>query len=249
MYRDILTNKWILGGLGFLIIFAGLCYVWYQHTTAPYREETAKLDQIRRQSEKQQTAPTAKPTEPAVKKLTQSTSQNVEEPVSPELPRIGDIVDGRIFLGTEKPSPELLSQLRSQDELISPYGFGPYPELPTGFGPITWPRKSVNSELMIRMEIALLNQGVPVEGISMKNGLIYPIIKGVRYITWGETSDGRRYLRRSLGHPDDGDYLRALANEKEAEGEVLTQADVPHIKLVPMEEGGIDPYTFLDLPK
>ena len=72
-----------------------------------------------------------------------------------------------------------MPSLRTQDEITSPYGFGPYPELPEGYGPITWPRESVNSELMIRVRIKLMKQGVPVEGSVMSDGLVYPIIKGV----------------------------------------------------------------------
>ena len=83
----------------------------------------------------------------------------------------------------------------------------------------------------------------------MKNGLVYPIIKGIRYVEWGETSYGRRYLRRSTGHPDDGDYLRTIREEKRKRRESFTQADVPGIQLIPYSEGSIDPYAFLDLPR
>jgi hypothetical protein len=244
MYRDIFTNKWILGSLGFVILFASACYLYYQYETAPLRQ--AERPERILQNKKQQNAAIANGIEQVVDAPVESSTPTTEKPTA-ELPRPGEIVDGRIFLGTEPPSPEFLSQLRTQDEIISPYGFGPYPELPEGYGPITWPRKNANSELMIRAEIELLNQGVPVEGIVMSNGLIYPIIKGICYVIWRETSDGLQYLHRSRGHPDDD--VRSIADEKEARGETLTQADVPHIKLVPMEEGGIDPYTFLDLPK
>ena len=249
MIRSILTNKWIIGGLGFLVIFAGLCYLWYQWTMTPYREQAAETEELRSQWETEK-AQTNNASETVLQKApAESNNTTAEKPITPELPRIGEIVNGRIYLGTERPSPEILAQLNapSEDELISPYGFGSYPELPEGFGPITWPRKDAESELMIRVHIKLLNQGVPVEGIVMSGGLVYPIIKGVCYVTWRETSDGLRYLHRARGHPDDD--IRSIANEKEAQGEMLTQADVPHIKLVPMEEGGIDPWTFLNLPK
>lgn len=38
MLRDIWTNKWILGSLGFVILFTGARYFWYQHETAPLRQ-------------------------------------------------------------------------------------------------------------------------------------------------------------------------------------------------------------------
>ena len=255
MLRDFFTNKWFIGGITFLIVFTGACFLWYRHDTAADRKSAAEAEKLLRQWAEKKAAPDDKIEQAADITSTESETQTENTAEVTEykgrLLRPGDIVDGRIFLGTEPPSPELLAQLgvqpRSQDEIISPYGFGPYPELPEGFGPITWPRKNANSELRIRVKIKLLNQGVPVEGSVMSNGLVYPIIKGICYVTWRETSDGLRYLHRSRGHPDDD--VRSIADEKEARGETLTQADVPHIKLVPMEEGGIDPYTFLDLPK
>ena len=65
MLRDIITNKWILIGIGILIICIGLCYLWYQQTTAPYREQVKELDERIRQTEKQQTEITAKDKEQA----------------------------------------------------------------------------------------------------------------------------------------------------------------------------------------
>ena len=180
---------------------------------------------------------------PAENTLTETTGAVVETDTRTDNEaktyRVGDIYVGK----TPPPLPV------SQDQLVSPYGFGPYPELPEGFGPITWPRKHANSELMIRAEIELLNQGVPVEGIVMSNGLIYPIIKGICYVEWGETSYGRRYIRRSTGHPDDGDYMEAIEEERRKRRESVTASDFPGIQLILYEEGGIDPYTFLDLPK
>ena len=217
---------------------------WYRYDTAADRKSAAETAELIRQL--------------AAKKSEQRTDVPAESnPLITEKPTVGAMVEtatsteaapmtykvGDIYVG-ETPPPLPISQ----DELVSPYGFGPYPELPDGFGPITWPRRSAESELLIRVRIKLLKQGVPVEGSVMSNGLVYPIIKGIRYVTWGQTSDGRRYLRRSRGHPDDGDYLRTIANEKEEQGETLTQADVPHIILIPMEEGGIDPIPFLIYP-
>lgn len=261
MLRDIVSNKWIIGTVFVLLIVAAGCILYYQHTTAPLREQAAKVDKMlkQRNAEKQkqtgssdtsstQTSADSK-TKTAKKSKTDTTpiTKNRDEGL-----QIGDIVDGRIYLGTEPPSPELLAEFGvhppSQDEIISPYGFGPYPELPEGFGPITWPRKSANSELMIRVKIKLLKQGVPVRGTIMENGLVYPLIKGVRYVIWGE-HEGNQYLKRSLGTREDGDYMRSIKKEKEARDESITEADFPGIKLVPFEEAGIDPYTFLDLPK
>lgn len=261
MIRDNFSNKWIIGAVFVLLIVAAGCILYYQHTTAPLREQAAKVDKMLKQMNAEKQKQTAASDTTSTQTSADSKTKTAKKSKTDTTPKtknrdeglqIGDIVDGRIYLGTEPPSPELLAEFGvhppSQDEIISPYGFGPYPELPEGFGPITWPRKNANSELMIRVKIKLLKQGVPVRGSIMENGLVYPILKGVRYVIWGE-SDGRRYLRRSLGHPDDGDYMRKIEKEKKDRRESVTEDDFPGIKLVPFEEAGIDPYTFLDLPK
>ena len=51
MYRDILTHKWILGGLAFLIVFSIACVWWYHYDTAPYRKAAAEAEELLRQSE------------------------------------------------------------------------------------------------------------------------------------------------------------------------------------------------------
>ena len=51
MYRDILTNKWVLGGIGFLIVLSVACVLWYQHDIAPYKQKAAEAEQLLRQSE------------------------------------------------------------------------------------------------------------------------------------------------------------------------------------------------------
>ena len=245
MFRDIFTNKWFIGGVVFLIVFAVACVLWYRYDTEADRKALAETAELIRQwaaknvdtngeAEQAAEAPAESDTPTAVKPVNEAHTDNEAKTY-----RVGDIYVGK----TPPPLPV------SQDELVSPYGFGLYPELPEGYGPITWPRKHANSELMIRAEIKLLNQGVPVEGIAMKNGMVYPIIKGICYVKWGETSYGRRYIRRSTGHPDDGDYMEAIEEERRKRRESVTASDFPGIQLILYEEGGIDPYTFLDLPK
>ena len=56
MTRDIITNKWFIGAIALLIIFAGACYLWYQHDTAPYRQEAAESAKLLRQQEATQKA-------------------------------------------------------------------------------------------------------------------------------------------------------------------------------------------------
>ena len=149
----------------------------------------------------------------------------------------------------ELPSAESNEEI-AEDVPVSPYGFGPYPPLPEGWGPETWNNISANHELMARVEVKLISQGINVEGSAMEDGLVYPIIKGILYVKW-RTSPGpsgvERYISDTLGHPDDGDRIASI---KEERGMDFSEDDIPSdIKLVPFEEGGIDPYEFLGLQK
>ena len=139
------------------------------------------------------------------------------------------------------------------DVPVSPYGFGPYPPLPEGWPAADiWPRQSANHELMMRVEIKLAHQGIDVRGSIRKNGLVYPMISDTVYIEWGEKRgpDGPvRYLARIAGDPDACDWLDAIQDAK-GKFESFTEADFPsHIQVLSYEEGGIDPYQFLDLPR
>ena len=50
MYRDILTNKWVLGGVGFLILLSVACVLWYQHDIADEKKAAAETEKLLRQS-------------------------------------------------------------------------------------------------------------------------------------------------------------------------------------------------------
>ena len=54
MIHEFLTNKWILGAVGFIILFAGVCYLWYQYQVAPYEKQAADTAEIVHQLEKNQ---------------------------------------------------------------------------------------------------------------------------------------------------------------------------------------------------
>lgn len=248
MFRDFFTNKWVIGGVAFLIVLAVACVFWYRYDTAAARREAAETAELLRQwAAKKADTDSKGPVKPVESRTPTTENPTVEAVVKTDTstePETKTYKVGDIFIGPEPPPLPV-----SQNELVSPYGFGPYPELPEGFGPITWPRKSAESELLMRVRIKLLKQGIPIEGAVMKNDLVYPIIKGIRYVEWGETSYGRRYLRRSTGHPDDGDYMEPIEEERRKRRESVTASDFPGIQLIPYSESGIDPYTFLDLPK
>ncbi|MDE0088682.1 MAG: hypothetical protein OXU23_23375 [Candidatus Poribacteria bacterium] len=51
MLSDFLTNKWVLGGVGFLIVLSIACVWWYQHDIAPHKKAAAEAEKLLRQSQ------------------------------------------------------------------------------------------------------------------------------------------------------------------------------------------------------
>ena len=254
MLRDIFTNKWILCGLGFLIIFTGLCYLWYQHDTAPYRKQAAELDEMIHQFEKQRTASTGKSTERASDLASAESSTQIAE----EQP-IAKILDTNEITKKETPLTHVAST--ETDKPVSPHGFGPFPEVPTGYsqtiGIPSWirtklfgaPPVEAEFELMERVKIKLWQQGhTNVRGSFMKNGKVIITYSNKVYAQYGtrETPDGKKVRtllswtsasvpapQRDFANPDDTSDLQVPAGITIIEGDE--------------QEHAIDPYEFLGL--
>ena len=143
MLREYFTNRWVIGGFCFLTVFGIACYFWYQHELAPYEQSKAETAEMLRQADlqKSDTDRDAKPTADAPMESTTSTTEknrnpdigSQEETNRNETEDKGFFLTDDIYIGPKPPPIPV-----PKNALISPYGFGPYPELPEGFGPITW---------------------------------------------------------------------------------------------------------------
>ncbi len=129
---------------------------------------------------------------------------------------------------------------------VSPFGFGPYPEIPPDYpDQDIWDNvhgMELYSELVIRTRIALWNQGIRTVGAVRNNtyNLIYPIIDDVVYIKWADNlgADGKPYVQRVLTSPTTDDSY-----------DLHKGIFPPHLTVYEFPDGGIDPYAFLDLPR
>lgn len=79
MLRDILTNKWIVGGSVLIVIVAVSCYLWYQYDLSPYKKEAANTDELVKQLETTENTDSNNLTE---NKTETSEDTNAEESVS-----------------------------------------------------------------------------------------------------------------------------------------------------------------------
>ncbi len=220
MFHDILTNRWFLGGCGFLILLAIGCYFWYQHELEPYKQETTKARQQLEASQKAADAP-------------QGDSAKTE------------LAIGTVPESIDDSNSHKAASLEKADVPVSPHGFGPFPKVPDDYiiKPFSWDFYKNDPpifELMARVRIKLWKQGIRTTGIgnSSATGLVYPTIPGTVFV--------KKYNLDGIDHLDiRGDPELDL----EAIRKSLMDGNVPEgITVLDMDDAGIDPYTFLDLP-
>ena len=54
MYRDIITNKWTISVLGFLVVFGILCCFWYKPVSQRYKQRMSSATDFLHQLEKKE---------------------------------------------------------------------------------------------------------------------------------------------------------------------------------------------------
>ncbi len=255
MYRDILTNKWVLGGIGFLIVLSVACVLWYQHDTADERKAAAEAEELLRQSE------AAKKVSDTDGVAEQAADISVESSTRTSHKNMNLTTDGE---AKDNTSGETIANLTEQtqekdsveEERVSPHGFGPYPKIPPGYrAPNIFDKPlSRDQELMMRVDVKLWQQGIHTEGIriSGKTGLVYPSVQGTIYVTWSDfhLPDGsvEKVAQSLSGHGDTVDSLpRGLSEYSEifVPKHIVFKKNIPsHITVLEHSEG-IDPYQFL----
>ena len=249
MYRDILTNKWILGGLCFLVVFTGVCYLYYQHETVLLRQQATESNEIIQPSEKQQTAETANPTEAAADAPVGSIMPNTEKPIN-------DTTGAETSTDkTTKPVTASTQQTDNTEEVrVSPHGFGHYPEVcqsmrDIGYNPIwenpNWKTYShaMEGELLSRVRIKAWEEGKESIGatIDYKTGLVLLNFPDTIYVWHGEninpkTGETQRYFTQVAG--------MSLSIDE------MMNGTVPEgVTVLDGETSGIDPYEYLDLSR
>lgn len=248
MLRDILSSKLVIAGLTCCLLLVAGSLLYRSHVVSSIRKDEARTQQFLQQLENRD-----RPRAPQQ----ETTGGGVEKPAAAPIATdddaasVPDISVPRpnskaAHVDTAEAPEAPVADEKTTDVPVSPYGFGPYPELPEGWpADQIWPRSSPEHELMMRVEIKLAHQGLDVTGSIMENGLVYPTISDTVYIEWAKNAR-RQYIRGMAGDPDACDRIQAIEDER---GVRFTAADIPSdIKVLSFQEDGIDPYEFLDLP-
>jgi len=218
------------------------CSFWYRYDTATYRREAAKTAKLIRQWESTQKVDTDSEVE-----LTSDVVTSVERNVPTPEKRV------------ETPSVENVLP-----EPVSPYGFGPYPEIPPDFPenympPWTWseserqvllklsgdPVVFLGGELTFRVYIKMWNEGIrelPGIAVDPDTHLMSLTRTNTAYVTY-DYRDGTQ--ERYLSHVKRTGKATELSNE-----DILTGNIPEDVQIVPFDEmETLDPYTYLGLKR
>ena len=154
----------------------------------------------------------------------------------------------------------LTAEVVEEPQRVSPFGFGPYPEVPSDYpeAPIwdedpDYPEGGGDfgsdfmrgMELIERVLIKLWTQGHRATSGSIgSDDMVLPLYPNTVYITWGYTEepDGTvtRYAQGITSSPD----------VSESVFDAISEGTIPFgIKVLNHEDDAIDPYTFLNLSR
>ena len=268
MLRELFSSRLILAGLVILFVVAGACWFYSWHVQRTVDAELAKTDVMLHSPKNDgetRDAPDTVDTilvdsEQAKKSLETGDTQMSDDTAVSSVDNASEMLDTA--------DASLPEEAPAEDVPVSPFGFGPYPEVPEGYfqTPI-WLRSEEfiakledvisdglklrgktfedhlrTGELLGRVAIKLFNQGVNVSGMTSldSNGLFYPTEPNVIYVTWDETTDPNGEVRRYISS---GTGAAGLLTPEERMG----YEPIPDWIEVRSHEDGIDPYEFLGL--
>ncbi len=247
MLRDLLSHRWLQICLVFFIIAVGGSLLYRWHTLRVTERDMERHDRFLQRLEKENetrpaqtvNVPTENETPGRVDTSSASVATDTETPKGTatlpgdsELDDVEDVFLPDDFVAEDPPTEEVP---------VSPHGFGPYPEVPEDFPRnVNWAHYEEDRpifELMTRVQIKLWNQGYKVTGMTEKNGLMYPTIRGTVYVKWSRNGEEILGIR---GHP--ADLSDAIVDQMMESGIIPAG-----LKVIDYETAGIDPYQFLNL--
>ena len=244
MFRDLLSSRLIQAGLVFFLLCVGgsLLYSWLVHRTTEV-SEFAKTP-LAVESPKNKQATSTAPVDFQTEGVVNTPDENTDTPMSdttealPNETEFANIADA--FLPDDLVSEE---EAPAEEVAVSPFGFGPYPEIPEG-APIAPfdERSSKNMELLGRVMVKKWNEGDRFVGGTMTGGNVYLIYPNILYVKWEVdknflTGKTTRYISRVRGPS-----TVRLTHEEMKAGKIP-----PGFQVIDIETGGLDPYEVLNL--
>ncbi len=250
MFSDILTNKWFMRTCLLIIIACIVFIVFVEIDSTRFKRGIMKLQNQRETPQQVDTFPDTE----SMSEISpmESTTPHEDNPIVES----SDVLETDIISDAGQEQQTVMHEETADALEVSPFGFGPYPEVPEGmlnsikqpYKPIwkdtNWPNIGLPemAELLSRVAIKAWKEGLHRDwiGIGSSNGIIYFNYPKTVYVWYGEkeNDDGSitRYFIRAKG--------MSLSLEQMRKGIVP-----PGVRVLDGEKEGIDPYEYLDLPK
>ncbi len=259
MFRDILlgSRAIFIGFVFFLIVVGGsLLYSWHvaRTTDAEVSETQRKVQPLENKNETRATMDITDTSTVDFEHTETPLEGDEAQPMSNDtgvspIDGTSEVLDlSDAFLPDDFESEEI----PTENVPVSPFGFGPYPEVPVGYrDPNLWdhaeaiyelsPDRARDWELRERVCIKLWQQGKHAQSVVMEDGLVYPCYPNTVYVRWGSDIDEKgntvAYIEELIAPGSLSRYADDFENDIIPSG----------ITVIPYDEGGIDPYTFLNL--
>lgn len=256
MLRNLLSSKAILAGLVFFVIVVGgsLLYNWHGQRTI--KAELARTDPVIQPLKNKNETRTAEGTVDTNSVDFKQADTDLETGDAQVMAADTAVLpsDGAAPLDPSDAflSDDFVSEKEpTEDVPVSPYGFGPYPKVPSDF-PFTptwlWPEASLQNvdglkyhELRFRVLIKLWNEGdTQFTGASINpdTSKVYPSYPNTVYLRYTADGMGGKTVL----------VKRGPGVSKEDEAQIIDGNVPPGIQILDYDTNGIDPYTYLDLP-
>ena len=247
MFRDLLSSRLIQVGLAFFVVVVSgsLLYSWQTRRTTVAEFTRTDVVPHETRSEQDTVDTSTVDFEQSETSFEVNDSQMADDAEVSPIDEASEVLDRA---DTFLPDDFVSEETSAEDVPVSPYGFGPYPEVPADYPehltPI-WsrdPNAAEPFELIDRVLIKLWNQGHrDITGGSTGNGKVYPHYANTAYVRYGSEitlPDGtvHREILRIKGGPDIAPFAKQIR-----------RGNTPaHIKIINFDRAGIDPHTFLE---
>lgn len=251
MLSDIFRSRWVVGALILALLSVVGSYFggkWW-HSRDDFHHESTKVEDKKRIFEADTSAPAVDASAPAVDVPAQEA-----ESLAPATESSTPVAESSVPVNSSPQTAEADRELDSTDPAkVSPYGFGPYPEVPASFpNDVIWSdalknlrerwsdERLKNLELMHRVLIKLWTQGYRASSATMDDGKMYPLFPNTVYVRWEEyVEDDGTISREATRIKGPGDIPDSVLD---ALGDGIVP---PGIKILSLDEDWIDPYEFL----
>ena len=263
MLRDLLSSRWFQGGFAFFVLCVGgsLLYSWHVHrtTNAEFGKRPPAVSSIENKPETS-TSTVDFQTEGFVNTPEENTDTPMPESTEADTideTELIDMVDA--FLPDDFVSEE---EVPAEEVPVSPFGFGPYPDIPddfpSGMIPI-WTRSEeqieqvknnvgsdalLMDELLHRFLIQLWVQGdkgFTSGHIDRQTHRVFAMYPGTAYVTYSEMKLPNGKVIPRINSVISSDPIPDLTLEN--------SGDIPGFTVISRKDVEIDPYTFLSLTK